>query len=470
MRRYRQSLYPVIFRSVQALLCGFAAYVAISSVFYGSVFMVCGGEYFAATAFALSLSALVFAIGTIDDLRRDVYTHAESVAFAAFGRVPALSSFIPKERILRVSYSAGPFKRLLKTRKLVIITENKREVLYVKEKDFPAICTSLPEPFAKAVMRAEKKEKFDSGVSFGYSYTEGARVALRVFASAFLLLCVVFPGIIGIFFGNDVSLKGAFPNRSLGGALAVIFAVAVGAAFLLALFVGGVQMLKLALPYANYRVDREGGVLLVSYGRGATRVHAFRLDRLRAVRRSHFPLLNLGAQSVKLYFAEGKRTVALPLAHRGLKQEELQKVMDRLPNYAEGELKPLPLRRYLPTALAFILLGIVPVVLFATLESWVILFLCVPLILAFCRIAQVRAAGETEKAISFRKGVVTVSTLTVLKKNVACVKIQSGLFARPFKKVTALFYLKQTETVMEIPCLTKEEGEKAVFLAKHTKK
>ncbi|MBR2617592.1 MAG: hypothetical protein IKC56_05125 [Clostridia bacterium] len=470
MRRYRQSLYPVIFRSVQASLCGFTAYVAISSVFYGNLLMVCGGELFAATAFSIALFALVFAIGMIDDLRKDVYTHAESVAFAAFGRVPALSSFIPKERVLRVTYSAGLLKRLLKTRKLVIITESGREVLYVKEKDFSAICTSLPEPFAKAVMRVENKEKYDSGVSFGYSYLEGVRVALRVFASALILLCTIFPGVIGIFFGNGVSLKNTFPNLSLGGALAVIFAIAVGVSLLLALFVGGAKMLNLALPYANYRVDREGNILLVSYGRLMTRVHAFRLDRLRMVRRSYFPLLNLGAQSVKLYFAEGKRTVVLPVAQRGLKKAELQKVMERIPSYAEGELKPLPLTRYLPTVLAFTVLGIVPVVLFATLESWVILCLCIPLILAFCRIAQVRAVGETEKAISFRKGALTVSTLTVLKKNVSCVKIHSGAFARPFRKVTVQFYLKQTETTLEIPCLTREEGEKAVFLAKHTKK
>ena len=471
MRRYRQSIYPVIFRSVQALVCGFTAYVALSAVFYGSLLMVCGGELFAATAFSVALFSLVFAIGMIDDLRKDVYTHAESVAFAAYGRVPALSTFIPKEQILRVTYSAGLLKRLLKTRKLVIITQTKREVLYVKEKDFPAICTSLPEPFIKAVMRAEKKERTsDAGVSFRYSYTEGLRVALRVFVSALILLCAVYPGVIGIFLGNDVTLKGGFPNLSLGGALAVIFAVAAGGSLILALFVGGVKMLNLALPYAKYRLDRKGNLLLVTYGRVIARVHAFRIDRLRAVRRSQFPLLNLGAQSLKLYFAEGKRTAVLPVAQRGLIKEELQKVTDLLPDYAEGELKPLPLKRYLPTAVAFTVLGFVPVTLFAALESWIILCLCVPLLLALCRIAQVRAVGETEKAISYKKGVLSVSTLTVLKKNVSCVKIHSGAFARPFKNVTAQFYLKHTETVMEIPGLSREEGEKAVFLAKHTKK
>ncbi|MBE7090880.1 MAG: hypothetical protein E7363_03080 [Clostridiales bacterium] len=471
MKRYRQSIYPVISRAVQALICGFAVYVAISAMFYGNLLMVCSGELFAATAFAISLSALVFSIGMIDDLRRDVYTHAESVAFSAHGRVPALSSFIPRGNILRVSYSAGLIKRLLKTRKLVIITEKSREVLYIKEKDFPAVCTCLPESFAKSVMRLEKKERqTKTGASFAFSYMEGLRTAVKVLVYELVLLCTVYPAVIGIFVGNKVTLKGVLPQLSLGGTLAVIFAIAVGIALAVALVSGGAKMLIEALPYANYHLNREGNILTVSRGRMIKRVYALRLDLLRAVRRSQFPLLGLRNQSLTLYFAEGKRKFSLSVAGRSLSPEEREKVMQLLPDYTEGELKRLPLKQFFPTALAFITYAFLPTTLFAALESWIILCLCVPFGIAFLRLTQVRAVGENEKAISYQKGLLGESCITVLKKNISCVKTAAGLFARPFRVATVQIYLKQTEFALEIPCLSREEGEKALFLAKHAKK
>lgn len=471
MRRYRQSIYPVVFRTVQALVCGFAGYVALSAMFYGNLLMVCGGEIFAATAFAISLGALVFAVGMIDDLRRDVYTHAESVAFSAYGRVPALSSFIAKDNILRVSYSAGPIKRLLKTRKLVIITEKRREVLYVKDKDFSAVCTCLPDAFAKTVMRLGKGEtQAKSGVNFAFSCMEGLRSAISVCVRGLLWLCASYPVVIGIFLGNKGTLKGVLPQFSLGGTLAVLFAIAAGIVLAVALLCGGLKMLALCFPYANYCLDREGSVLTVSRGRWIKRVYALRMDLLRAVRRSHIPLCSIGVQSYTLYFAEGKRKFVLPVAGRGLLPKEREEVLRLLPDYQEGELKRLPKKRWIPTLLSFLTFAYIPATLFAALESWAILLLYLPFSVAILRIMQVRAVGESAKAISYRKGLIGEACVTVLKENVSCVKTVSGLFARPFGITTAQLYFKQTEFALEIPCLTKEEGEKAVFLVKHTKK
>ncbi len=471
MRRYRQSVYPVVFRAAQALACGFAVYVTLSATFYGNLLMVCRGEIVTAAAFALSLCALVLSIGMINDLRRDVYTHAESVAFSANGRVPALSSFIAKDSILRVSYGTGLLKRLFKTRKLVIVTEKGREVLYVKEKDFPAICTCLPEPFAKSVLNAgNQSSQAKTGVSFAFSCMEGLRTAVKAFVYGFVLLCTVYPAVIGIFLGNKVTLRGVFSRLSLGGALAAVFAIATGIVIGVSLFAGGLKILAMALPLANYRLDREGKVIIVSRGRLIRRVYALRADLLRAVRRSRFPLLSLGNQSLTLYFAEGKRKFALPVAGRSLLPAERERVMGLFPEYAEAQLIRLPFKRFLPTALAFFTFAFLPITLFSALESWIILFLYVPVGVAFFRCTQMRAAGESERAISYRKGIMGESVLTVLKENISCVKTASGMFARPFKLTTVQIYLKQTEFAMEIPGLTREEGEKALFLAKHTKK